>query len=78
MPDPRLDSGEEIDEEEDEEVSDSPLPAWLEGDSLAPPCQVSLNPFLRIARTFLGTKYLQLVWDDVSRATGRYGNQNPR
>ena len=43
MPDPRLDSGEEIDEEEeeeDEEVSDNPLPAWLEGDSLAPPCQV--------------------------------------
>lgn len=43
MPDPRVDNGEEIDEEEDEEVSDNPLPAWLEGDSLAPPCQVSLN-----------------------------------
>ena len=45
MPDPRLDNGEEVDdEEEDEEVSDNPLPAWLEGDSLAPPCQVSLTP----------------------------------
>lgn len=47
MPDPRLDSEEEVDEEEDEEVSDNPLPAWLEGDSLAPPCQVSLEPPLR-------------------------------
>lgn len=27
-------------EDEDEEVSDFPLPAWMEGDSLAPPCQV--------------------------------------
>lgn len=24
----------------DEDVSDLPLPAWMEGDSLAPPCQV--------------------------------------
>lgn len=27
-------------EEDDEEVSDNPLPVWMEGDSLAPPCQV--------------------------------------
>lgn len=31
---------EEEEEEDDEEVSDNPLPVWMEGDSLAPPCQV--------------------------------------
>lgn len=30
-------------EYEDEDVEDSPLPAWMEGDSLAPPCQVGLH-----------------------------------
>lgn len=30
----------EEEEEDDEEVSDNPLPVWMEGDSLAPPCQV--------------------------------------
>lgn len=34
---PEIDSG---GDEDDEEDADTPLPLWLDGDSLAPPCQV--------------------------------------
>lgn len=47
-------------EEEDEEVSDNPLPAWMEGDSLAPPCQADMD-VVRAIIDFAG-----VTQDDVS------------
>lgn len=52
-------------EEEDEEVSDNPLPAWMEGDSLAPPCQADMD-VVRAIIDFAG-----VTQDDVSLCSAR-------
>lgn len=67
MSGPRLDNAaahelleEEEQEDEDEAVSDNPLPAWMEGDSLAPPCQADME-VVRAIIDFAG-----VTQDDVS------------
>lgn len=47
-------------EEEDEGVSDNPLPAWMEGDSLAPPCQADMD----VVRAIID--FARVTQDDVS------------
>ncbi|CAM9773050.1 unnamed protein product [Ectocarpus fasciculatus] len=53
----------EVEEEEDDEgVSDNPLPAWMEGDSLAPPCQADMD-VVRAIVDFAGVTADDVLYD---------------